>query len=275
MANRHFAAIGDLWKHLLLAEVLRLRPPARYWETHAGSASYLLTDSSTRSHGAIRFLSVAPSDPDLSMCCYLEIIRRTPGIYPGSPMIAMQAIGRHAKYILCDVDPESTRTLRLASQFFDVEVVEADGIATIGRQAGEGNFEPSDVFVHIDPYEPFERAASDAMTPIELAGYLARKGHRLFYWYGYDAIAERGWARRAIARLAPSAPLWCGDVLVPAPFAYPERRGVWGCGVVLANMTVAEAERCSILGNALERVSRDDVVVDNEPARLAFAVIDS
>ncbi len=38
MANRHFGRIGDVWKHLPLAEILLLETPRRYWETHAGSA---------------------------------------------------------------------------------------------------------------------------------------------------------------------------------------------------------------------------------------------
>ena len=87
-------------------------------------------------------------------------------------------------------------------------------------------------------------------------------------------LNERG-ARQAIARLAPDAVLWCGDVLTPAPFVYPDRRGAWGCGVVLANMTTAEMDRCAALGAALERISADDVAAGNEPARLSFAVFGS
>ncbi len=60
---------------------------------------------------------------------------------------------------------------------------------------------------------------------------------------------------------------------MPSPFVYPERSGVWGCGVVLANMTAAEARACARLGSALERISADDVLPGNEPARLEFTVI--
>ena len=56
MTNRHFGELGDVWKYLPLAEVLRLNPPLHYWETHAGSAAYTLTESPTRRHGALRFL---------------------------------------------------------------------------------------------------------------------------------------------------------------------------------------------------------------------------
>jgi len=72
MANRHFAELGDVWKHLPLAEVLRLNPPQSYWETHAGSLCYPLTASPTRVHGALRFLKRAPLDPDL-IGCYVAL----------------------------------------------------------------------------------------------------------------------------------------------------------------------------------------------------------
>jgi 23S rRNA (adenine2030-N6)-methyltransferase len=273
MANRHFAALGDVWKHLPLAEILRLRPPAQYWETHAGSPAYALTESPTRVHGAIRFLSVAPTDPTLGACSYLEALRSQQGVYPGSPALAMHALGKSASYLFCDLDAESVRDLRDVGTDFHVSVVEGDGVARVLREANDTHVKPSDALVHIDPYDPHDRVTSDSMTPVELAAELAERGYRVFYWYGYESLDQRGWARNAIARLAPNVDLWCGDMLIPSPFVFPERGGVWGCGVVLANMTAAEAESCARLGAALERVSADDVQANNEPSRLAFAVI--
>jgi 23S rRNA A2030 N6-methylase RlmJ len=273
MANRHFAALGDVWKHLPLAEILRLKPPAHYWETHAGSPAYALTESPTRVHGAIRFLSVAPSDATLGTCSYLESLRSMPGIYPGSPALAMRALGIGANYLFCDRDPESVRDLREAGAGLRVRVVEADGVSTIRREADDAKSNPSEILVHIDPYDPFERLTPESLTPVELAGALAARGYRVVYWYGYESLNKRGWARHAIARLAPNVDLWCGDMMIPSPFVFPDQIGVWGCGVVLANMTSVEAETCARLGTALERVSIDDVVAGNEPSRLAFAVI--
>src|SRR6266536_2169837 len=82
--NNHFAELGDVWKHLPLAEILHVDPPRAYWETHAGSASYPLTESPSRLHGALRFLSLAPYDPDLGSCAYLAALRHEPGVYPGT-----------------------------------------------------------------------------------------------------------------------------------------------------------------------------------------------
>ena len=143
-----------------------------------------------------------------------------------------------------------------------------------GSRRRGGQFRAAaDVLVHIDPYEPHGRVTPDGMTSVELAASLARRGYRVFYWYGYDSINERAWARKEISRLVPEVDLWCGDVTIPSPFVYPDRSGVWGCGVVLANMTATEAQICTRLGTALERISADDVLAGNEPARLEFAVI--
>jgi len=273
MANRHFGELGDVWKHLPLAEVLRLNPPRHYWETHAGSAAYTLTDSPARLHGALRFRARAPADPELAECSYLAALRAVPGVYPGSPSLAMRALGYDAHYLFCDTDPESAQSLREAGAHIGVRVVEEDGVSTIRREATSAAVSPSEVLVLIDPYEPHERLRPDGMTPVELAAFLIGCGYRLFYWYGYDSIDERGWASEEISRLVPGVDLWCGDVTIPSPFVYPERSGVWGCGVVLANMTSTEVQMCARLGKALERISADDVLPGNEPARLEFAVI--
>ena len=274
MANRHFAALGDVWKHLPLAELLRVNPPRHYWETHAGSAQYVLSESTARLHGAIRFLSQASINPDLAQCAYLNLLRAVPGKYPGSPTIAIQMLRSGARYVFCDIDPESAQDLRAACHKLNARVIEADGVATIAKEAVSAEQRPGDVFVHIDPYLPYERLSASGQTPVELAASLARTGHRVLYWYGYDEASRRGWARDEIAQMAPGTPLWCGDVLIPSPFVYPGRPGAWGCGIVLANMTRAEADVCGRLGRALERVSADDILVSNEPDRLNFEVLD-
>lgn len=271
--NNHFAELGDVWKHLALAEILRVNPPHHYWETHAGSPSYALTASPSRLHGALRFFSCAPRDPDLCNCAYLQALRRLVGVYPGSPALALQALGRSATYLFCDIDPESAAALRTATVGFAARVIEADGVSTIYREAQLAPVDPGGVLVHIDPFDPYERVTDQSKTPVELAAWLVRAGYRLFYWYGYDSIERRGWAHDEISRLTPGISLWCGDVVMPACHVYLERTGAWGCGVVLANMTSSEAHACERLGCALERISKTDAVASNDPSKLTFRVI--
>jgi hypothetical protein len=92
--NRHFARLGDAWKHPPLAELLRLNPPLQYWETHAGSAVHPLSESPDRLHGALRFLREAPAEPHLADCAYLQVLRQMPQAYPGSPMLAMLILSK-------------------------------------------------------------------------------------------------------------------------------------------------------------------------------------
>ena len=271
--NRHFGTLGDVWKHLPLAEILRVSPPLHYWETHAGSMSYPLTANPPRHHGALRFLACAPDEPGLQDCAYLQALRAMPDIYPGSPMLATRALGENAEYVFCDIDPESAASLRTAIGGLDARVIEEDGVSTIIREVHRARVDPAGVMVLIDPFEPHERWAPGSKTPVELAGWLAEAGYRVFFWYGYDAVQRRGWARDEIARLAPAVELWCGDTLMPASFIYSNRSGAWGCGIVLANATEAELETCQQLGRALERISADDVSKGNEPDRLSFQVI--
>jgi hypothetical protein len=59
MANQHFANLGDVWKHLLLTQVISWLRPGHYVETHAGSAIYRLVDDVERGLGAEMFLSTS------------------------------------------------------------------------------------------------------------------------------------------------------------------------------------------------------------------------
>jgi len=97
MANVHYASIGDVWKHLPLAEILQIECPRRYWETHSGSSSYPLTRSPERDYGAFAFLERGGHSPELEGSSYRRLLARHVGgevpTYPGSPLIAMELLG--------------------------------------------------------------------------------------------------------------------------------------------------------------------------------------
>jgi len=117
VANRHYAKIGDVWKHLALAQLLQTQAPAAYWESHAGAADYALTHSLARDYGAYYFFDNAQRSEGLLRTPYYEILRSLASgagelrTYPGSPLIAMKVLKDAAtRFLFCDIDRDSLST---------------------------------------------------------------------------------------------------------------------------------------------------------------------
>jgi len=232
--NRYYGNIGDVWKHLVLAELLALEPPKRYWETHAGSASYPLTHSPDRDYGVYRFLERGGSAPELAGSRYAAELGRlsaageAPSSYPGSALLAMQMLGREAEYLLCDLDPESVASLRAAAAelgLSEQEVVrEADGMTTVVEEARRLKDEAEDVVVTIDPFQPFEIAGG--ISALELAAGLIEDDFRVIYWYGYDTPEQRSYPMGVLREYARGR----YERLVRRPDAGRRRRPVRAAG---------------------------------------------
>jgi len=265
VANRHYAKIADVWKHLPLAELLAVERPKRYLESHAGSALYPLTRSPERDYGVRWFLDHADASPATAKSAYRRLLAGLPGDgsyplqYPGSAMLAMLQIGRNANYLLCDTDPESIASLREGAEqaglIEQTQIVLEDGRAAVWDEALKAA-ELRTWTVHIDPFDAFGTGASGGPSAVELARGMAGRGAVVCYWYGYEDPAHEAWAWDEIAKaVQPKAQsAWCGDVRLAEP---ETDSGIIGCGVLLANATDESMRRCDQLGRALEVMYRD------------------
>ncbi|MGZ4461764.1 MAG: hypothetical protein ACXVZP_02890 [Gaiellaceae bacterium] len=289
--NRYFANIGDVWKHLVLAQLLALEPPEQYWETHAGSASYPLGHSPDRDYGVYWFVDHAQAAPELAGSRYATELRRLvggdgyPPDYPGSALWAMRALGKGASYLLCDLDPGSSATLRAAAAELNLasgaRVLEADGMSTVLAEAGRYPGDPAGVVVTVDPFEPF--VAPGGLSALEVAASLIEGGFRVVYWYGYDAPDQRSWPVGALQDYAdrPGVSLWCGDLVLSSALGQSEQQVAAlladaqgpgaGCGVVCGNFLRSSTESCEHLGLALAEAWRDSRLPNGSPGRLDFA----
>lgn len=176
--NRHFGKLADVWKHLVLAELLTREPPNWYAETHAGSASYQLIDDAERRFGVRRFLEL--TDPPLAHSAYRQRIEplTKAGRYPGSAALAMLSLPRNTSYLLCDLDPSSAADLRswaAAEELTSCEVVERDGMAATIEWI-EQLPRTDGLVVHIDPFDPHARS-DRGYSAVELAIELVRRDH--------------------------------------------------------------------------------------------------
>lgn len=281
MANRHFGKFADVWKHLVLGEVLVETSPARYAETHAGSAAYPMVHDAERRFGVLALLEGLPSSSTLGGAAYPGVagafLDGAPSTYPGSALQAMTVLGDDCEYLLCDVDPVSADDLRGWAGRLGLsrcEVAERDGMAAV-RDWLSG---PEVTVVHIDPFDPFEREEGGT-SAVELAARVADAGHTLVYWYGVDNPGERAWAVDEI-RSMTTAPLWCGDFLVTSQVSALGTDGNLGdgttpgtgCGVVLANASAALVARCEELAHALLDHYDGRELPDGQPGGLDLAV---
>jgi hypothetical protein len=279
MANSHFGNLGDVWKHLVLAEVLEREPPRWYAETHAGSAAYPLNRDPQREFGIWRFLAAAPRSAELARSRYYAIAgsraSASPATYPGSPLLAMTILGNSSSYLLCDLDPGSAADLRSSSRQFGLrhcEVASADGMAAVAAYLarGEGG---GDGLVHVDPFEP-DAAGPGGESALECAAGVADSGSALLFWYagGQDPAPDGGAPARL--RALTDAPLWCGEVTVvtrDASARDARRAATPGVvGVVLAHVRPATASACAALGQALAEAYAGATLPAGQPASLTF-----
>lgn len=287
MANRHFASIGDVWKHLPLAEIMSLEGPVRYWESHAGSASYHLTHSPERDYGVFRFMEHTPKPPSLSDSVYLRMLQAQAGheelaTYPGSPLIAMTLLRDRASFILCDTDGESVRTIRECAYELGLttdraQARHADGVLTLAEVASHLSEEEARLtLAFIDPYQHFKTSANDT-SPIQLFTSLCGQGIMAILWYGYDAFWYRDAILGEVKRLAdPSSGLWCGDIHLVAidDLTFNYNPGVLGCGVACGNLNDESKAACDRLGHALEEIYADSVFPSGHSGAIRYATLD-
>ncbi|WP_239338540.1 23S rRNA (adenine(2030)-N(6))-methyltransferase RlmJ [Frankia sp. CiP3] len=291
MANRHFGRIGDVWKHLPLADILLLERPRRYWETHAGSASYPLTPSMERDYGVYHFWEHSRASPHLAVCRYRQTLAHSafrcdrPSLYPGSSLIAMEILGQATVYLLPDLDGDSVTSLDQAAadrQLPDVAYPQADGVTEIRRAAD--NVATADVratFVLVDPFYPFGDTTG-SVTPVDLFCQVAARGFMAMFWYGFDSIAHRVELHARIAEIlmeygicGATSPLWCGEVALAAlgrP-GFAVQPGTRGCGILLANLALATSQRCADLGEALAAIYSTARFPDGEDGSLHFSTV--
>lgn len=288
MANRHFGKVADVWKHLLLVEILAVDQPANYGETHVGSAGYQLVDDDERRFGVVRFLEVAAISPLLAKSSYRahleELVSGEDAICPGSPLLAMRQLGGSARYVCCDLDADSvadiTRWAGRQGLGDRVEAIEvADGMATVTARFLGGDA-TTDALVHIDPYDPHARQPGGPPA-LDVAPQLADGGVAVVYWYGYDVPTDRAWPVEWLRRAAPGVSWWCSDMLVATADGTTRDGGQLGLattpgtgfGIVAAHISDAARGRCERLARALADAYADTPLPDGTRGRLDHRIV--
>jgi len=252
----HAGSFADCMKHALLVwliDALQRKPaPIFVLDTHAGAGRYDLTAGPAQRtgewhQGIDRLLDMPPP----VLCRYLGLIR-TPGLYPGSPVLIRAMLRREDRLACCELHPDDLFLLR--RQFArdpQVSVHQRDA-----WEALSGLLPPKEHrgLVLIDP--PFEHADefSDLAAGLATAHARFRTGV-LAAWYPIKHRAPvRGFhtaMRQTGIRDIVAAELCLREPLLP------DRLN--GCGLLVVNPPFPfEPEALPILQALLERLGHNE-----------------
>ena len=291
MANVHYGNIGDIWKHLPLAEILAIESPSRYWESHAGSSHYSLTHSAERDYGIFYFAHSASQSDILNNAVFTQLVKGYEQhgqlrFYPGSPLLAMTVLQpHHATFFFCDIDPQSLSTIsddrvKIGLSEDAVQIVQGDGIETLTRLlASVGPEGMSNTFAHLDPYQPFA-ANAEGITPVDLFCEISRRGGKAMLWYGFDSAGGQENIHQQLQHTfhvhsfhPPAYWLWCGEITLNAMHipGYRFNPGVMGCGIILSNVSRTSLTACKHLGEALETLYASATLPHDQSEALTFS----
>lgn len=288
MANRHFGKLADVWKHLVLVEVLSVDRPRQFFDTHAGHACYAMTNDAERRYGVLSFLEAAFDDDVLSGSAYFRLLvgqRDGEGglsEYPAGPMLAMLERGVGSEYLFCDLDGESCANISKVVGRLGLEgavrIVEGDGMTAV-REAVPTRGRARGTLVYTDPFD-HRAVAPGGLSALGLAQEAAERGAAVVYWYGFNRADQRRWIFDLLRTSAPTIAWWCGDLMISAPGADMDDGDLGaatspgtGFGLVCANVSSDALQRCVHLGRALSDAYEGRVLPDGRVGFLDFVTV--
>ena len=241
----HAGNFADLVKHAALLAMLRELTkggPVTVVDTHGGAGLYDLSGEMALKSGeasaGIGRLMADDRAPEVFGPLKQAVSRLPIGQYPGSPVLAAQALRREDRLIACEIHPQDKELLQRAlAKYPNAEVLGEDGYAALRRQAAD--------LVLIDP--PFERPDDYEQAAAALEAVLAKNGAAsVCVWLPLkDLETFDAFLRRLEAPGALVVELRLRPLLDPMKMN--------GCALVIANATAGlEAE----LGPACEWIVR-------------------
>lgn len=209
----HAGNFADLVKHAVLTSVLARMTgpggPLTVVDTHAGAGVYDLDSASARTSGeaeaGIARLAADAAAPAVFGPLKAAVGRLNPKgghrLYPGSPRLVADVLGRGGRLVACELRREEADHLRAALKGAPAEVVCGDGYELAVARAKPGQR----LLVLIDP--PFERP-DDYARSAEAARAIVRRnpGAVVVVWLPLkDLETFDGFLRRLEAGRAPRA----------------------------------------------------------------------
>lgn len=155
-AYNHFAKPADVFKHLILCEVMSNEQPKVYLDTNSAFAHYHLDHTPEQEYGIYSFINRAVDFPELCNSKYYELEKTAlkENNYWGSPALAMSVLGDTSeKFYFFDIEKTALKNI---TEFTKRNQL-IDKVQTINQDSVIGVMEllpvlPKSTLLHIDPY---------------------------------------------------------------------------------------------------------------------------
>ncbi len=268
----HFGRIGDIWKHLPLAEYLATVRPNKYVESNSASSMYLLSNTPEQEYGIYHFWNNCHKADYLKQTAYYLMMKNfNPGnitTYPGSSAIALNLLKNiDCIFYFYDIEKDSINNiekytkqsgLKKRSHFYIT-----DSINGIHKQLDEFN---DQTFIHFDPYDAFT-PNSKGISYLDLFFEAKNKGIMAMLWYGFMTTSDKKDIYSLIKKKLNynnKERLSCVEVFLSSiqENSVLVNPGVVGSGVITCNLPSKLIEKTYCMANELKMIYKDSFVFD-------------
>jgi len=182
----------NVFKHLSLCEVLKIEKPIRYHETNSASAEHVLYKDKDTTYGIYHLLK--SKNEIFNESIYIDILKENglnEGKFLGSPSFAMNILKSETEYHFHDIDKNALNNIKsyiLKNNFkFYYKNYLGDSIETFLDDSYILN---SNDFIHIDPYEIFDKNNCDHSFLDVFEKAIICKS-KVFMWYGFGNLNDK------------------------------------------------------------------------------------
>lgn len=189
----HYGKQADVFKHLVLCEVLNNEMPTVYIDTNSANAVYLLEHTPEQDYGIYHFLQKASTNDKLKGSLYhrLESDAVQKGCYYGSPALAMKVMRENAgQYYFFDLQSKSLENVKAFAEREHLK----DRIIIQNCDSTKGVMDllptlPKSTFLHIDPYV-IDVKGIGGHTYFDVFVRATELGMKCLLWYGFMTLDD-------------------------------------------------------------------------------------
>ena len=249
MLATNSGTVVDVFKQVVLSNVLSLQRPTEYWESHAQVA--LAPADPGDGHGMGHLVRVGGKNISLARGALYTLLeplheRKELTHIPSTAWLAMRAVGKDARrFLFCSTDAASLQSIQAAQRALGVvetkvECIQEDGVALL-RGAGMvlSDHWTASTLAFIDPSD-VAMATDAGISPLELWCEIANRGIPAMIAFTFGDTNGRAAVHAQFAEAIRKSRLNGRSLyrfegsLVQAPVTAPPIS--WGFGVMGANL---------------------------------------